>query len=72
MRATGIQTITATMTLPSGLTSAGFLVAQTGVQLDSNITVGGPVWSAGSLYMQPDAKAQTAVVVVGNVTRSCG
>jgi hypothetical protein len=68
IRAGGAQTITTSMSLPSGLSSAGFLVAQNEVKLDSNITVAGPVWSAGSLYMQPDAKVQAAVVITGNVT----
>src|SRR5450759_3771249 len=68
LRAGGAQTITTSMTLPSGLTSAGFLVAQTGVQLDSTITVGGPVWSGGSLSMQPDVNVPAAVVTTGNVT----
>jgi hypothetical protein len=54
------QTISVSMSLPSGLTSAGLLVGQTNVQLDSNIVVPGPVWSGGSLFMQPDVKVQAA------------
>jgi alpha-tubulin suppressor-like RCC1 family protein len=61
------QTINVQLTLPSGLGSAAFLVAQTKVQLDSGVTVNSPIWSAGSVVMQPDAKAQ-ALTVTGNVT----
>lgn len=67
MRATGSQTITASLNLPSGLTSAGLLVAQNNVQLDSNISVPGPVWSGGALYLQPDVAVPAATVTTGNV-----
>jgi RHS repeat-associated protein len=50
------------------MASAGFLVAQDGIQLDSRITIVGPVWSASSLYLQPDVNVQAAVVATGNVT----
>jgi hypothetical protein len=46
------QTISASLSLPSGLTSAGLLIGQSNIQLDSNIVVPGPVWSGGSLYFQ--------------------
>jgi hypothetical protein len=66
-RATSSQTVIATMSVPSGMTTAGFLLGQTNIQLDSNIVVAGPVWSAGSLLMQPDVKVQAAIVTTGNV-----
>lgn len=68
VRLTGTQTITPSLTLPSGMTAAGFLVGQNEVQLDSTITVAGPVWSAGTLFMQPDVNVPAAVVATGNVT----
>ena len=66
IRATSTQTINTQMTLPSTLSSAGFLVAQTKVQLDSGVIINGTVWSAGTVSMQPDVKVQ-AVTCTGNV-----
>jgi alpha-tubulin suppressor-like RCC1 family protein len=64
--AVAAQTITSQMVLPSGLGTAGFLVAQNKVQLDTGVSVPAAIWSAGSMSMQPDAKAQS-VTCTGNV-----
>lgn len=61
------QSIVAQMTLPSTLTGAAFLGAQNKIQLDSRVDINGTLWSAGTVYMQPDAKAQ-AITCTGNVT----
>jgi hypothetical protein len=67
LKAASSQTITASMALPFGLTSAGFLVAQTNIQLDSNVSIAGPVWSAGTLSVQPDVRVSASIVATGNV-----
>jgi len=59
IQALSAQTISAQMTLPWTLGNAALLVAQNKVQLDSGVSVVGAVWSAGTVSMQPDVKAQT-------------
>jgi len=63
------QTVTVQMTLPSTLSNAAFLVAQSKVQIDSRVTITGAVWSGGTVSMQPDATVQT-VTSTGDVLLS--
>lgn len=61
------QTITAQMTLPATLSGASLLVAQNGLQLDSNLTINSSIGSAGTLYVQPDVSVLASATVAGNV-----
>lgn len=65
--AAAAQTITTQMTLPGTLGDAALLVAQNSLQLDSNLTINSPIWSAGTLSVQPDVSVVASATVAGNV-----